>query len=186
MALRETQALLARIFTDAEARREFFEDRCQVARAFGLSEAETETIAALDKREVESFARSLLGKRALDVRKTLPLTAKALGQEFDRLLFEAIDAPPQRQRHRADAAALTRLLVSRPMDPPWIGDLARYEMGLVAAARPSAFFLMRRFAYPIDEIARQLLTGARVDVTSRQRFGLWLRAPRGRLFFRLF
>lgn len=186
MALRETQALLARIFTDAEARREFFDDRYRAARAFGLSETETEAIVALDKCEVESFARSLLGKRALDARKTLPLTAKALGQEFDRLLFEAIDGPPQPQRHRADAAALTRLLASRPMDPPWIGDLARYEMGFVAAARPGAFFLMRRFAFPVDEIARQLLTGARVDVSCRRRVGLWLRAPGGKLFFRLF
>lgn len=186
MALRETQALLALVFTDAKARREFFEDPQRVARARGLDEIEAEAMARLDSREVEDFARSLLGKRALDARKTLPLTAKALGKEFDRLLFEAIDGAPPPQRHRADAAALARLLASRPMDPLWIGDLARYEMGFVAAARPSGFFLMRRFAWPVDDIERQLLSGARVEVFPRQRVGLWLRAPRGRLFFRLF
>ncbi|KAF2989209.1 hypothetical protein OGR47_08035 [Methylocystis sp. MJC1] len=186
MALRETQALLACIFTDAKARREFLEDPQRVARARGLSEIEAATMAALDRREVEDFARSLLGKRALDARKTLPLTAKALGKKFDALLYEAIEAAPQPQRRRADAAALARLLASRPMDPPWISDLARYEMGFVAAARAGGFFLMRRFAWPMDDIARQLLAGARVDVSPRQRVGLWLRAPRGRLFFRLF
>jgi hypothetical protein len=186
MGLMETQALLARRFTDAKARRVFFEDPRSSARRFGLSEDDAETMAALDKREVEAFSRSLLGKRALDARKTLPLTAKALGKDFDRLLHDAIDGPPQPRRHRADAAALARLLASRAMDPSWIGDLARYEMAFAAAARPGAVFLVRRFAYPVDMVARQLLAGARVDVSPRRRIGLWLRAPRGGLFFRLF
>jgi hypothetical protein len=186
MGLIETQALLARIFTDATARRVFFEDPHLAALGFGLSEKEAETIAALDRREVEAFSRSLLGKRALDARKALPLTAKVLGGDFDRLVIQAIEGPPSPQRHRADAAALVELLTSRTMEPPWISDLARYELAFVAAARPGAFFLMRRFAWPIDHIARQLLAGAHVEASPRRRIALWLRGPQGRLIFRLF
>ncbi len=186
MGLSQTQALLARLFTDARLRRAFFEGPRETARGFGLSESEAATLEALDRREVEDFARSLLGKRALDARKALPLTAKALGAAFDGLLFEAIEGPPAPERHRADAAALARLLAERDSAPAWIGDLARYEMAFVAAARPGAFFLLRRFVFPVDEIARALVAGRPVETRPRGRVGVWLRAPWGKLHWGLF
>jgi hypothetical protein len=185
MGLSQTQALLARLFTDAGLRRAFFDAPQETARRFGLSDREATDMAALDRREVEDFAQSLLGKRALDARKALPLTAKALGNDFDRLLVQAIEGPPAPQRHRADAAALTEFLNERRAAFGWIADLARYEMAFVAAARPGAFFLLRRFAFPVDDIARQLVAGATVAATPRPRLGFWLRAPGGRLFWRL-
>jgi hypothetical protein len=186
MGLMETQALLARLFTDAQARRAFFAAPEDFARRSGLNPEEAEAMARLDPEETEAFAASLLGKRVLDARKALPLTAKTLGKDFDRLLVEALQGPPAPERHRADAAALTGLLSSRVFDPPWIADLARYEMAFVSAARPGAVMILRRFAYPVDEIARQLVAGARPSVRPRRRLGLWLRAPGGRLLQRMF
>jgi hypothetical protein len=187
MGLSQTQALLAHIFTDARTRRDFFADPLKTGRGFGLSDEEAKTLAALDRREVENFASGVLGKRALDARKTLPLTARALGGRFDRLLFEAIEGPPKPERHRADAAALARVLAScRDIDPPWIGDLARYEMAFFSAARPGFVLMLRRFDYPADEIARQLVAGAPPIVEPRKRIGLWLRAPGGKLLQRMF
>lgn len=186
MGLMQTQALLARLFTDARLRRVFFEDPQGAAQGFGLSQEEAKTFARLDRREVEEFARCLLGKRALDARKVLPFTARALGADFDRLLLEAIDGSPSRERHRSDAAALARLLSARASGPPWIGDLARFETAFASAARPGAVILLRRFAWPVDDIARQLLAGAHLHVAPRRRLGLWLRAPGGSLFWRLF
>lgn len=185
MGLSQTQALLARLFTDAGLRRAFFDAPQETARGFGLSETEAEALARLDKREVEDFARSLLGKRALDARKALPLTAKALGKDFDRLFFEAIQGPPAPRRHRADAAALAKHLVDSRTAPAWIVDLARYEMAFVAAARPGAFFLLRRFAFRVDEIAGRIQAGAPVEATPCARVGIWLRPPGGKLRWRL-
>lgn len=180
MGLRETQTLLARLFTDEEARRAYFDDPLAAARRFGLSASEAESLTMLDRREVEDFAASLLGKRALDARKLLPLTGKTLGRAFDALLFEAIKGHAAGDR-RADAAALSALLSSRRMEPAWIGDLARYEMAFIAAARPGALFLARRFLWPVDDIARRLLSDADASVAPRRRIGLWLRLPGGRL-----
>jgi hypothetical protein len=181
MGLMETQALLARLYTSADMRRAFFDDPAAVARAHGLDEDAARAIAMLDQREVEHFAHSLLGKRALDARKILPLSASVLGKSFDALLREALIGPPSRERHRADASALVRVLAGRDMEPPWICDLARYELAFAAAARPGAVLLLRRFAYPVEAIARQLLAGAHVEVTKKRRLGLWLRAPKGKL-----
>lgn len=184
MGLSQTQALLARLFTDASLRRAFFDTPQETARSFGLSETEAKTLARLDRRAVEDFARSLLGKRALDARKALPLTAKALGKDFDRLFFEAVQGPPAPRRHRADASAFAAWLAESRQAPAWIGDLARYEMAFVAAAQPGAFFLLRRFRHAVDEIARQLRAGAPVETKPRARIGLWLRLPGGRLHWR--
>jgi hypothetical protein len=184
MGLMQTQALLARLFTDAQFRGAFFGDPQGAAQRFGLSAEEAETLAALDRTEVQDFARSLLGKRALDARKVLPLAAKALGKDFDRLFFEAIEGPPSPQRHRADAAALARLLGSRNAEPAWVGDLARFELAFVSAARPGAF--LRRFAWPVNDIARLLLASAPVDVAPRPCIGFWFRAPGAKLYWRMF
>ena len=182
MALAQTQALLARLFTDAAARRAFFTDPAGYGRASGLSAAEARTFAGLDKGEVVAFARSLLGKRALDVRKVLPLTARALGARFDALLLEALEGPLPPGRHRADAAALARhLTAKRDADPPWVGDLARYELAFVEASRPGAALLLRRFRYPVETIARGLAANAAPAAEPRASFGVWLRLPGRRL-----
>jgi hypothetical protein len=181
MALAQAQALLARLFTDAAARRAFFADPIRAAKSAGLSEAEAQSFAALDKREVEAFAQTLLGKRALDVRKVLPLTTRALGDRFNALLFEAIDGPLPPGRHRADAAALALSLTTPPdPDPPWIADLARYELAFIEASRPGAALILRRFSYPVAAIARQIHAGAPIDGRPRACLGLWLRPPGGR------
>lgn len=183
MALAQTQALLARLFTDGAARRAYFADPMRFARGAGLSETEAQSLAALDRREVEAFAQTLLGKRALDARKVLPLTARALGKDFDALLFAAIVGPPSPGRHRADAASLARHLAARSEpDPSWIADLARYELAFIEATRPGAALLLRTFQHPVAKIARQIVMGATPLAKPRASFGLWLRAPGGRLW----
>lgn len=181
--LARIQSLMAHLFIDASFRRDFVAAPFETAARFGLSEKEAGVFATLDTREIEGFARSLVGKRVLDARKALPLTAKALGRDFERLLQDAIRGAPAPERHRADAAALADSL-SEYAEPPWIGELARYEMTFVAAARPGALFALRRFVYPVDEIVRRLRTGGSVgDIKPHGRVGLWLRAPGGKLRF---
>ena len=88
MALADVQAILARLFTDAAFRASFFCDPVTLGRALGLEAAETSALAALSRDEVEQFAAIIRRKRADDVRKVLPLTARALGGAFDRHVLE--------------------------------------------------------------------------------------------------
>lgn len=190
MPLKETQALLARLFTDAGLRRAFAADPGGTARKFGMDENAASAFAAIDQDAVERYARSLLGKRALDARKALPLTARALGDDFDRLFFEAVETPPPPGRHKADAAAFAGRLAAMadagPARAPWIGDLARYELAFVESARPGAVCIFRRFRFPVARIASALLLGETVQAAPRRCFCVWLRAPGTRLFHRLF
>lgn len=190
MALAETQALLARLFTDDDLRREFFEAPVAVSTRFGLSVDDAQRLASLDRRETDAFARSLIGKRALYARKALPLTARALGDRFDALLAEAIRGRARDQSSRADAAALVALLEKRlsqcELAPVWIVDLARFELAFVEAGGSGPALFLRRFHFDVASIANSLARGHDASVVRRSAIGVWARPPRGRLLWRLF
>jgi hypothetical protein len=189
MALAETQALLARLFTDEDLRREFFDAPVAVATRFGLSMHDTQRLAGIDAREIEAFARSLIGKRTLYARRALPLTARALGEQFDGLFQEAIRGAA-RDASRSDAAAIAELLDRRvakcELDPAWAADLARFERAFVDAGGSGAAFFIRRFDFDVASIAKDLARGEEVSAIRRKAFGVWARRPRRRLRWRLF
>jgi hypothetical protein len=190
MALAQTQALLARLYTDDDLRREFFERPIDVASSFGLSAGEAQRLASIDRREMEAFAQSLVGKRALYARRALPLTARALGDRFDALLREAIRGVVQDRTSWADASALVALLDRRAgrreLEPPWAADLARFELAFIEAGRTGAALFLRRFDFDVASIAKVLARGEEVSPVRRRTFGIWARPPRGRLRWRLF
>ncbi|MGD9539654.1 hypothetical protein [Methylocystis sp.] len=190
MALVDTQALLARLFTDDELRSEFFEAPVGVASRFGVSADEAHRLASLDRRETEAFAQSLIGKRALYARRALPLTARALGDRFDSLLRKAIRGRESGGKRRTDAAALVALLekklAQRELTPAWIVDLARFELAFIEAGGSGPALFLRRFDFDVASIATSLARGEAVNALCRRAFGVWARPPRGRLRWRLF
>ncbi|MBI1980572.1 MAG: hypothetical protein HYS63_03240 [Methylocystis sp.] len=190
MALAEIQALLARLYTDDALRREFFETPIAVSTRFGLNADEAQCLAALDRRETETFAQSLIGKRALYARKGLPLTARALGARFDALLREAVRGGGKDGKSRGDAAALVALLARRlargELEPLWIVDLARFELAFIDAGRAGPALFLKRFDFDVGSIATSLARDEAVKTVRRSTFGVWARPPRGRLRWRLF
>ena len=57
------EMFLAQIYTDSSARAAFLADRSGEARRFGLSEEEADAVAKIDRRQLESAARSYASKR---------------------------------------------------------------------------------------------------------------------------
>ncbi len=188
-SLGQTQALLGRLFTNAPFRHEFFAKPERTALDFGLTADEAWTLKAVDAKSVARFVDSLSQKRLADARKSLPMTARALGAEFEQLLLPELDGAPSSGRHRDDAARLVANIeqgANAGWVPPWIVDLARYEMAFVAAARPGAVLILRLFRWPPRLLAAAALSGADVGAP-RRALGLWLRLPGARrLFHRLF
>ncbi|MFA6204699.1 MAG: hypothetical protein WC689_00650 [Methylocystis sp.] len=190
MALAQTQALLARLFTDDDLRREFFEAPIAVATRFGLSIHDTQRLAGIDSREIETFAQSLIGKRALYARRALPLTARALGDRFDALFRQAIRGAGREATNRSDAAALTafldRRVAKRELEPRWVADLVRFELAFIDAGRSGATLFVRAFDFNVASIAQALARGEEISAARRKTFGVWARARGGRLRWRLF
>ena len=164
--LANTQAALARLFTDAGFRRGFLADPSQCPE-----------LEAIDSGAVERFADSLTAKRVLDARKQLPLTAAVLGRDFAPLLRAALRETPRPGRSHDDAAALA-LRLTADGGRGWIADLARYELALLEASRPGALFMARRFGWPPHRLAVAARSGA-AEPARGASLGFWLRLPGG-------
>jgi hypothetical protein len=78
------EAFLARIYTDSQARAAFVNDRRAEARRFDLSMEETDALMQIDRRQLESAARSFENKRAATERAK---TRHTIGARIRRLLF---------------------------------------------------------------------------------------------------
>ena len=138
MGLAEQQRLLARLYTDARIRGEFQADPRRVGGEFGLSPAESDSLAERSGEQIRRFAQMLRAKRFGEIQDLLPATLAALGDETSRRLFQEFAlgfAPRGIHKHREDAIAFAGHLATLANRPPaadraipdWIGDLARCE-----------------------------------------------------------
>jgi hypothetical protein len=152
MGLAEHQAALARLYTNAPARREFYADPDLAGRRWGLDAAEIAQLSAI-RPQIEAFAGSLIAKRRNEVAKILPATCRSLGDRFAGLFREHAEAfiPAGIHRHDGDALAFARFLCvpgRTPGLPAAMRDIARWEAALVQV-RQSGRPLLRLFRYDI-------------------------------------
>ena len=86
MGLAEVQEALARLYIDPALRDRFFADPAAVGAELGLVPEEALDLARVPRRQVEQFADSLRRKRRDQVRRVIPITARALGRRIRRAL----------------------------------------------------------------------------------------------------
>lgn len=181
MALADVQTVLARLFTDAVFRAAFFDGDPRAGGCCRLGATEADALARLSRTEVEAFAATLIRKRTADVRTVLPLTARALGPAFGRAVAPVLAGAARPGRHRDDAGAvaahLAREARAGTMAAPWAADLARWEAAFGDAQRRRVCLLMRRFRYPVADLATAILSGAAVVTTPRMTVSVWIRWP---------
>ncbi len=80
MGLAEVQGVLARLYIDPALRDRFFADPAAVGAELGLDVEEAQNLARIPRRQVEQFADSLRRKRRDQVRRVVPIAARALGR----------------------------------------------------------------------------------------------------------
>jgi hypothetical protein len=172
MGLAEIQAALARLYVDRALRQQFFERPDEIGAAFGLRRDEAESLARTPRAQVERYAASLLRKRRAQVRRLIPLAARAIGDTAFERLFEsyAVQAPPRGSKaDLADGAGFLAAIQSRATDiePPWAADLAQYELAWLQAQRSGCIPILRIFCYPVG-----LLLAGRAGSPVGRRFTL--------------
>jgi hypothetical protein len=179
MGLAEQQAALARLYTSAALRERFLSDPVGTAGYLGLAEEDAAELARLDVDRLRHFARSLVNKRLNDVSKCLPLAQRALGAAFAERFREyaadhASPGPPREDARRFAAA----LAAATGLEPPWGGELARYEVAIIESHHPRRWCAVMRFRFPVHQLAAHLERGEPPSRAAGQVLVIWMRLPR--------
>ena len=183
MGLAEVQGTLARLYVDPALRDRFFADPAAVGAELGLEAEEARDLAGVSRRQLEQFAGSLRRKRRDQVRRVTPIAARALGDRFGGLFdrYAAESAPRGSKADLDDAIGFVDALASgTDLDrPPWVADLARYELAWRQAARAGRTPVVRAFRFPVAKLA----AGRRAEpVAARYTLAIWWRpSPRWRI-----
>lgn len=113
MSLHEQQNLLARLYTNAQFRREFLSEPAKIGFENGLDENEIAEIVEILPEEINFFAESLYWKRLREVEKMLPLTKEILKENFARLFreFSQNYNPQTVKKHLEDAIKFGEFLI---------------------------------------------------------------------------
>ncbi len=176
MGLAEVQQALARLSIDRATRDRFFADPAATAAELGLAPADALVLAQIPRRQVEQFADSLRRKRRDQVRRVIPLAARALGRQFAALFDRYVDESPPRGstadiEDAAGFVAAIRRLEGR-LEPEWAIDLARYELAQRQSTRAGWVPIVRLFRFPVPRLAARRDPG---PVAPRATIACWWR-----------
>jgi hypothetical protein len=180
MGLAELQGALAKLYIDPKLRDRFFAAPVVVVVELGLDLEEARGLARIPRRQVEQFADSLRHKRRDQVRRVVPIAARAIGGDRFAELFEryATESAPRGSRADLDDAIGFVEAIRQSADqvePPWAVDLARYELAWRQAARGGRAPIARVFRFSVAKLA----IGRQPDpVAPRPTLALWWRPTR--------
>jgi hypothetical protein len=179
MGLAEVQSVLARLSIDPALRDRLFAAPAKVGDELGLVAAESLALARLSRHQLEQFADSLRRKRRDQVRRVIPIAARALGRNF-AVLFERYiaESPPRGSKADLDDAARFVAALSRwadQLEPEWVADVSRYELAWRQAARAGRFPIVRTFRFPVAQLIRGQQPG---PVLRRGALAFWWRPAR--------
>jgi hypothetical protein len=165
MSLQAQQNFLARIFTDESLRHSFWESPEKIGAENGLSQTDIDQLKEIVAADLNFFANSLFHKRLHEAKKLLPLTKKALNQDFSKLFreFSQKFQPDNIKKHLEDGIEFCKFLQKQSVNPISVNDTAKFEQ-----TKHEFFSLEKRIAFCI----------LRHDVFSLQKklgFAVWLR-----------
>ena len=129
MSLLEQQNFLARIFTDENLRHSFWENPEKTGQENFLNETEINRFKEIIAADLNFFADSLVHKRLHEVEKLLPLTKKALGENFPKLFKEFSNTfqPITVKKHLEDAIEFCKFLKTVEIELNFVKELAKFE-----------------------------------------------------------
>ncbi len=179
MGLIQVQGALARLSVDRALRERFFADPGAAGAELGLNDEECRTLAALPRAQIERFAQSLLEKRQSQIRRAIPMAARALGRRFAGLCEQYTSESASRgsKADLDDPAGFVNAMIRWPdrIEAPWAIELARYELAGCQAMRSGRVPIVRIFRFPV---ARLALAGETGPVALKRTLAFWWRPSR--------
>jgi len=176
MSLLQQQNFLARLYTDENLRRSFLSEPEKIGLENDLNEREIAELTGIIPEELSFFVDSLFWKRLREVEKFLPLTRKALNENFEEYFREFSQRynPKSIKKHLEDAIEFCSFLQNLEVKPLWAKDLAKFEQARLIFSSNTESFVFRKFSFDIREISRK---GAKAqsELTKRRTFAIWIR-----------
>ncbi len=172
------QNFLARIYTDENLRREFFDAPQNIGKINNLSETEIAELSEILPAELNFFAESVVWKRLRETEKLLPLTGEILAESFVKLFREF--APtfnvPSDKKALEDAVAFTGFLQQKVLTN-LARNAAKFERSKLIFYSGKKDFVFAKFDFDIRELASRANEKriAQTDFKSRKTFAVWLR-----------
>lgn len=149
---------LARLHADPRFRAAFLEDPAAALAPLGLSDPEREALARIDRLSVARIARMMEYHRLTRAGEHLAwLDERRPGLRAHLARF--LDEVPPQLLNRDEAIALCRHLeAAAPGEPPYLGELARYERRRIEIAWTlgGASAGWEEFQYPVLDILEAL------------------------------
>jgi len=177
------QPVLAQLYTNAELRSRFFANPQLVGAELGLNTTQIQQLSLLSTAEVNLFATSLKRKRLGEVRALLPMSAKALDEDFSKLfwLYAETYLPQGIKKHLLDAIAFATYIEKVDnIEPDWLLDLVKYEKSWLEAAEPNKRLIIRYFRYAINR------SDGNFQVLQQPFLSIWFRlSSQGKLRYRV-
>lgn len=188
MSLQKQQDFLARLFTDEGLRQNFLSEPEKIGAENSLSASETADLQAVLPEEIGFFADSLFWKRLREVEKLLPLTKKALSEDFTKYFREFSQNFNSQtvKKHFEDALEFSKFLQDQPLEPLWAKDLAKFELSRLIFNCDIKKFVFAKFNHDIQAIIREVSQQnfeAPKDFRQKTIFALWLKVGKKRKQF---
>jgi hypothetical protein len=179
MDLATTQAVLSRLYTDADFRKLFSLDPQAALKTMGLEEEDALQIATLKPQQLRFFAHSLIRKRLGEIKKLLPLTRYALGEVFDPLFrsYAANNRLESGEAHQKDAVRFCWFVHEHARAElsgvPWGIDALRFEAAHLESTIRGRYLSVKFFRYPVQAGAGRITEAG--SMPKRATLAIWLR-----------
>ncbi|MBI4853347.1 MAG: hypothetical protein HY819_16260 [Acidobacteria bacterium] len=179
MGLTEVQKTLALLYTNRELREKFLSNPQEIAKDFSLTPVDIEHLTALSAFHLDEFANSLQYKRLGEVIKVLSLTEKSLKSEFSDLFLEFTNnyLPSGVKKHRDDALAFTKFIMSKKNIPDWCKEIAEYEATRIELGEANKLLVIKVFRYPLKQIIQALFQNEEINIRKKRTLAIWLKLP---------
>lgn len=134
MSVAEMQTCFARLCADRAYRRWFDLAPDAALVDYELTEEESRCLREIDRKMLEAFAQSLIGKRRKTILDYFPLSVKVAPAETEQMFTRYYDLHPARPRERLTDLALAfgdflrESIGSRCGAPRFAADIATYEL----------------------------------------------------------
>jgi hypothetical protein len=177
------------LYTNEAARARLREDPAAFAREFRLTDPELAQLRAIGDARLHAYVDSLDRKRFAEAARLLPGSARARGPAFRRAFVAHARRVPLGggpERYLRDVLRFASGAAHDPNAAPHLRELLDYEATELRAASAPAFARIRRYAYPVARLAREIDAGRSADgIARRPTVVVWLAVAGRRTSFAL-